>query len=146
LTEEDVRLLVKEHPHLEHILANPSSVPLETLQSRPPDELRWQKAASKIMNALWKHKGSIWFQEPVDPVKFGIMDYNDIITHPMDLGTVKKRLAYNYYPSLEDFASDIRLVWNNCYKYNGEEHEVSNHARELQRIFEEMLADIKGPV
>lgn len=74
------------------------------------------------MSTIWKHKGSGWFQQPVDPVKFGIMDYNDIITHPMDLGTIKKKLAHNFYSNVKQFAGDVRLVWDNCYKYNGYEH------------------------
>ncbi len=79
----------------------------------------------------------MWFQEPVDPVKFGIMDYNDIITHPMDLGTIKKKLSFNFYPSPTDFAEDVRLVWSNCYKYNGDEHEISTCAKDLEYLFEQ---------
>jgi hypothetical protein len=61
----------------------------------------------------------------VDPVKYGIMDYNDIISHPMDLGTIKKKLNFNYYPSPTHFAEDVRLVWRNCFKYNGDDHDIS---------------------
>lgn len=49
------------------------------------------------MALCWKVKGSSWFHDPVDAVKFGIMDYFDIITKPMDLGTAKKKLNYNAY-------------------------------------------------
>lgn len=77
------------------------------------------------MNVCWKHKGSFWFQEPVDPVKFGILDYSDIVAHPMDLGTIKKKLAYNFYSTVQQFAADVKLVWDNCYKYNGYDHEIS---------------------
>lgn len=31
------------------------------------------------------------FEEPVDPVKLGLPDYFDVIKHPMDLGTVRRR-------------------------------------------------------
>ena len=31
------------------------------------------------------------FEEPVDPVKLGLADYFDVVKHPMDLGTVRKR-------------------------------------------------------
>lgn len=58
-------------------------------------------------------------------MKFGILDYNDIITHPMDIGTIKKKLQYNFYTSPQHLASDFKLVWDNCYKYNGLEHEIS---------------------
>ena len=39
------------------------------------------------------------------------MDYYDIISHPMDLGTVKKKLAHNFYGHVKHFAGDVRLVW-----------------------------------
>lgn len=32
------------------------------------------------------------------------MDYFDIINDPMDLGIIKKKLAFNAYKSLEHFA------------------------------------------
>jgi hypothetical protein len=57
----------------------------------------WEKIAIKIITLCWKLKGSHWFHDPVDPVKFGIMDYFDIIAKPMDFTTIKKKLNYNAY-------------------------------------------------
>lgn len=59
--------------------------------------------AAKVFNNCWKVKGSFWFHEPVDTVKYGILDYNDIISKPMDLGTVKKRLSHNFYANAKEF-------------------------------------------
>lgn len=61
------------------------------------DQSKWEKQATKILNHCWRVKGAFWFHEPVDPVKFGILDYHDIITHPMDFGTIKKKLNFNAY-------------------------------------------------
>lgn len=47
----------------------------------------------------------------------------------MDLGTIKKKLQFNFYTSPQHLASDIKLVWDNCYKYNGLEHEISLSAK-----------------
>lgn len=121
LSEEEVRSLLRNKPVEESYFANPESIPRELLAQASHVE-RWQKVAARILSSCWKHKGGFWFHEPVDPVKFGIMDYHDIISRPMDLGTIKKRLHYNFYPSHRDFAEDMRLVWGNCYKYNGQEH------------------------
>ena len=74
------------------------------------------------MSLTWKSKGGFWFHEPVDPVKFGIMDYFDIITKPMDFSTIKKKLSHNFYPDCKSFKADVLLVFENCLKYNGEEH------------------------
>lgn len=49
-----------------------------------------------LMNC-WKIKGAYIFHDPVDPKKFGISDYFDIVKHPMDFGTVKRKLQHNFY-------------------------------------------------
>ncbi len=41
------------------------------------------------MTIIWKEKGCYLFQQPVDPVKYNIDDYFDIIKNPMDFGTIK---------------------------------------------------------
>ena len=68
------------------------------------------------------------------------MDYFYIVSKPMDLGTIKKKLSHNCYANASQFVEDMRLVWNNCYKYNGEQHIVSKCAKELQNSFEECLS------
>jgi hypothetical protein len=47
---------------------------------------------SFFQNAF-KHSHSWPFQHPVNTVELNIPDYFDIIKHPMDLGTIKKRLG-----------------------------------------------------
>lgn len=127
--------LFKANPDLENYLMNPDSIPTEALETTLQEN--WEKVAQKILNQCWKLKNSYWFYEKVDPIKFGIMDYFDIITEPMDLGTIKKKLSYNAYSSAQEFVHDMSLVWKNCYRYNGEHHEVSMCAREIQKCFEE---------
>lgn len=34
---------------------------------------------------------------------------------------------------------DMNLIWNNCYKYNGDGHEISKCAKELETNFNEYL-------
>ena len=43
---------------------------------------------SKIMSAA----SAVPFLAPVDPKKLGILDYFNVIKHPMDLGTVHEQL------------------------------------------------------
>ena len=117
LTEEEVKELCKSNPDLETYLSNPDSIPEELLEATLPES--WGEVATKVLNICWKVKGAYWFYEPVDPVKFNIMDYFDIITRPMDLGTVKKKLNFNAYETAGEFVEDMRQVWKNCFKYNG---------------------------
>ena len=47
----------------------------------------WDKAAKRLINSLWKC-GHL-FHNPVDPDLLGIPDYFDVVTDPIDLGTIK---------------------------------------------------------
>jgi bromodomain-containing factor 1 len=93
-----------------------------------------------VLAMCCKLKGAYWFSEPDDPAKFNIMDYFDIISRPMDLSSVRRKLSHNCYVSAADFVEDMNLIWENCYKYNGEAHEISKCAKELQVGFNEYLS------
>lgn len=45
-------------------------------------------------------------------------DYHKIITSPMDLGTIKKRLENNYYWTASECLQDFNTMFTNCYIYN----------------------------
>ncbi|XP_054724235.1 bromodomain-containing protein 3-like [Uloborus diversus] len=97
------------------------------------------KYCSTVLKELFakKHAGYAWpFYKPVDAQLLDLPDYHEVIKHPMDLGTVKTKLDNHEYNSPDDFASDVRLVFTNCYKYNPPDHEVVAMARKLQDVFE----------
>lgn len=60
----------------------------------------------------------------------------------MDLGTVKNKMEGRDYSSHLDFASDVRMIFTNCYKYNPPESEIVGMARKLQDVFEMKYAKI----
>ena len=96
----------------------------------------------KIVLSIMSRRESAAFREPVDwkglQVSWSdvstimgylmkyiqLFDYPDIVKHPMDLGTIKKRLEAGVYETTEDVANDIRLVWTNCMLYNRDGSEV----------------------
>ena len=51
-----------------------------------------------------------------------LQNYFDIITNPMDLGTIKKRLENNYYANAQECIDDVNLVLRNCYTFNKPDH------------------------
>ncbi|XP_073455676.1 bromodomain-containing protein 3 isoform X1 [Aquarana catesbeiana] len=88
-----------------------------------------------------KHAAYAWpFYKPVDAEALELHDYHDIIKHPMDLSTVKKKMDAREYQDAQAFAADIRLMFSNCYKYNPPDHEVVAMARKLQDVFEMRFA------
>lgn len=89
-----------------------------------------------------KHSAYAWpFYHPVDATTLGLHDYHDIIKKPMDLSTIKKKLDCREYTSPSEFASDVRLMFTNCYKYNPPEHDVVKMGRKMQvhELWEELI-------
>ncbi|KAF8404759.1 hypothetical protein HHK36_009648 [Tetracentron sinense] len=104
-----------------------------------PETGKQMKRCRQILTMLMKHKHSWIFNVPVDVVGMGLHDYNQIIKRPMDLGTVKLKLGKNLYASPNDFASDVRLTFNNALIYNPRGHDVYVMAEQLLARFEEMF-------
>ncbi len=75
-----------------------------------------------IIHKLMNHKLADQFKAPVDWQTLGLFDYPSLITHPMDLTTVDKKLKTYQYRLVEDFLKDIELIWSNCITYNTEAH------------------------
>nr|XP_029519770.1 bromodomain-containing protein 3-like isoform X4 [Oncorhynchus nerka] len=88
-----------------------------------------------------KYTAHAWpFYKPVDAEALELHDYHEIIKHPMDLSTVKKKMDSRDYQDAQSFATDVRLMFSNCYKYNPPDHEVVAMARKLQDVFEMRFA------
>ncbi|XP_051154372.1 bromodomain-containing protein 4-like isoform X3 [Leptopilina boulardi] len=103
------------------------------------------KSCNDILKELFskKHSGYAWpFYKPVDADLLGLHDYHEIIRKPMDLGTVKTKMDSREYKTAQEFASDVRLIFTNCYKYNPPDHDVVAMARKLQDVFEMRYAKI----
>ncbi|XP_074786597.1 bromodomain-containing protein 2 isoform X2 [Athene noctua] len=84
-----------------------------------------------------KHAAYAWpFYKPVDASALGLHDYHEIIKHPMDLSTIKRKMENRDYHDAQEFAADVRLMFSNCYKYNPPDHDVVAMARKLQDVFE----------
>lgn len=62
-------------------------------------------------------------------------DYHKVIKHPMDLGTIKKRLENNYYWSGKETISDFNTMFTNCYVYNKPGEDVVVMAQTLEKLF-----------
>ncbi|KAK4521928.1 uncharacterized protein ATC70_004466 [Mucor velutinosus] len=97
------------------------------------------KYCGAIMRNLKKHRDAAPFLHPVDYVKLNVPDYPKVIKYPMDLTTVDRKLNSGEYDNVEDFISDIRLVFMNCYKFNGPEAMISMLCQNVETAFEKSL-------
>ena len=79
----------------------------------------------------------------MDPVALGIFPfYNQIITHPMDLGTVKSKIEKETYTDKTSCLQDINQVWLNAKKFNPNTHVVHQAADFLQKQMFVMLQNL----
>lgn len=102
------------------------------------------KSCNAVLERLMKHKHAWVFNKPVDAVALGLHDYFEIIRHPMDLGTVKERLAQNWYKSPMEFAEDVRLTFQNAMTYNPKGQDVYLMAEQLSKTFEDKWVAIEA--
>ena len=72
----------------------------------------------------------------MDPVRLNLPDYATLVPEPMDLGTVKSRLAAFAYSDVPAFAQDVRRVFDNAQRYNPPRNAVHRAAAELARDFD----------
>jgi len=138
LNQAEIQEFINTNPEVGEYLKNPTK--LETMPipaTAQPQNIfyHWDKAASKILNHIWKQHGAWHFQTPVDPVALHIPDYHNIVKRPMDLGTIKKKLSTGAYNNVKEFISDMELVFDNSILYNGETSDFGVLAKGLKEEF-----------
>ncbi|KAM6217097.1 LOW QUALITY PROTEIN: bromodomain testis-specific protein [Rhynchocyon petersi] len=149
---------VKMPPTKEHALTNvlPDSQQQNNVRSVTTEPLKYCSVILKEMLSK-KYLAFAWpSYNPVEVIALELHNYYDIIKTPMDLGTVKisialvvvdKKMDKQEYKDAYEFASDVRFIFLNCYKYNPAGHEIVTMARMLQDVFEMHFSKLQdGPV
>jgi len=119
---------------------HPNCIPPAERAGRATNQLQYLK--NTVMKAVWKHQFGWPFQSPVDAIKLNIPDYHKIIKHPMDFGTIKKRLENNYYWSAKECIKDFNTVFTNCYVYNKAGEDIVVMAQTLEKLFLTKIASM----
>ena len=105
----------------------------------PAARNRLLRRADRAVGALFKIRASGPFREPVDPIAHQCPDYPNVVTRPMDLGTVRARYAADKYKEVEELVADVRQVWFNCHTYNASGTDLPRMADTADVKFEEAL-------
>lgn len=78
--------------------------------------------------------------QSVDEVRYS--DYAKMVEVPIDMMFIKRRLESDYYATKLSVAADVKLIRDNCVKYNGTANDLSRLARVMYEEFErEILSD-----
>lgn len=88
----------------------------------------------KIMPEAWP------FLKPVNKKLF--KDYYTIITNPMDLENVSKKVSAHKYHNRYEFLKDIELILENCILYNGPESPFTAKAQAVYTVCKNTLIQV----
>lgn len=103
-----------------------------TLQLRQlqKDRFALRSKLEALTEAVYGQEEAWPFREPVDTSL--APDYRSVVEHPMDLGTIRRKVADNAYTSLSHWFSDMERVFKNCRAYNKEDTEYVSCANKLE--------------
>ncbi|KAF6263936.1 hypothetical protein COO60DRAFT_1457906 [Scenedesmus sp. NREL 46B-D3] len=99
------------------------------------------KTALYMLNVLGKYKDADPFRLPVDWKSMGIPDYPVVIKHPMDFKTAREEVRAGAYASMDEWRADMQLIWDNCRKYNGDNHNITRSAEKMEAFMERRMEE-----
>ncbi|KAF8024029.1 hypothetical protein BT93_F1283 [Corymbia citriodora subsp. variegata] len=117
--------------------SSPPGTPSRTSSIPLPDK----KTLQLILDKLQKKDTYGVYAEPVDPEE--LPDYHDVIEHPMDFSTVRKKLANGSYATLDQFESDIFLICSNAMQYNAPDTIYHKQARAIEELGRKKFSKLK---
>lgn len=103
------------------------------------------KKCEILISKLCSHRLAGPFIKPVDPIALNIPDYLTIITEPMDLGTVRRKLKDRVYKNPSQMMADIEKVWSNSLLYNPVDTDINKMTITLQDYYRSMISSIDNP-
>ncbi|KAI9315007.1 hypothetical protein BX666DRAFT_1965766 [Dichotomocladium elegans] len=130
--EEVQHITIVESPYTKNVTIDEQ----QKQQQQPPDHEKsvFGKCAS-ILSTVMENPHAFEFLRPVDPIKQGIPHYFNVIKEPMDLGTIKAKMASGQYKDQHQFDSDMRLMLNNCYRFNPPGSYVYNEGKQIEKVY-----------
>lgn len=66
-------------------------------------------------------------------------EYYELIKHPMDLDTAKRKATHGEYSSVEEALQDLRQIWENCRIFNAEGSEILQSAEACAELTEALV-------
>ncbi|KAI4463544.1 transcription intermediary factor [Holotrichia oblita] len=102
--------------------------------------LKEKKIAERLVLELYcQYEPSLPFRELISPDN---VEYHTIIKKAMALDSIRQKLDWNSpdcYTNLEQLVRDVRLMFQNAYRYNAMDNPIYSDAKTLEKFFDEQL-------
>jgi hypothetical protein len=98
--------------------------------------------ATLLRERIVVHASAVPFRRPVNAVALKLKDYHQIISKPMDFGSVYSCCMLGEYRTVGDLVADVELVFSNAKRYNPKGHVVHTKAIEVRDFFFKELNDL----
>jgi len=99
-------------------------------------------AMQKLVAQIYARHDAEPFREAVDWKALGLFDYPQVIKKAMDLSQVKKNIENGKYSTINEAADDIRLIWDNCKRYNADGSDFYVLAQNFSKRFEDKFSKL----
>ncbi|KAK9868990.1 hypothetical protein WJX84_004562 [Apatococcus fuscideae] len=130
----------KVFPGDEDTAAGPASGPSAKGSGGKQGAEDWQSTVLQVLDAAMTYPGALPFTSPVSEEQ--APGYRAVVKRPMDLGTLRNRVARGKCPNALAALSDIRLIWKNCRSFNAEGSEIAvmctDAAKWVRRLWNQM--------
>ncbi|KAL2081458.1 hypothetical protein ACEWY4_023311 [Coilia grayii] len=93
-----------------------------------------------LLAELESHPDAWPFLNPVNSK--AVPGYRKVIKKPMDLSTIREKLANNQYLNLETFIIDVNLIFDNCEKFNEDNSEIGRAGHNMRKFFEKRWPEL----
>ena len=117
-TMDDIDYLAGPHKSVHRRRADPKVLMATTL--------------GEIYTELKSIPGSEALMYPVNAKR--VPDYYNVIANPMDMQQIHKKITSNSYQLRNDFLIDVRQMLQNSFQYNGENHQITQAAKNMFAI------------
>ncbi|UZJ55485.1 hypothetical protein CBS101457_004805 [Exobasidium rhododendri] len=104
------------------------------------------RSLQSLLNKLKLVPESYLFLQAVDPIALGIPHYFDVVRKQdaRDLSLLEVKLKRGDYVSFRTFDADVRLMLDNCYRFNAGDEAIVEVAKAFERSYEKYWNEIKS--
>ena len=104
-------------------------------------DFSWKDECKNLLDVLDWSDDAGPFRQPIDVLD--AYDYRLFIDPPMNFGTIREYLQVGYYESPNDFAKDVRLIFEKSREYNPDRRrKVRKQTDRLSSLFEDLIYNV----